>query len=143
GVANDRSIAWGVARQAAAQGADLAFTYLNHALARRVRPLADSIGSDFLISCDVSDPASVDATFAEIEKRWGKLDYDLHAIAYSYARPIVRRYVDTTLDNSLMTMNISCYSSTAVAQRSEKLMTAGGSLVTLSYAGAEPVMPHY
>lgn len=143
GVANDRSIAWGVARQAAAQGADLAFTYLNDALERRVRPLADSIGSDFLISCDVSDPASVDATFAEIEKRWGKLDFVLHAIAYSDKEQLKGRYVDTTLDNFLMTMNISCYSFTAVAQRAEKLMTDGGSLVTLSYAGAERVMPHY
>lgn len=143
GVANDRSIAWGVARQAAAQGADLAFTYLNEALERRVRPLADSIGSDFLISCDVSDPASVDATFAEIEKRWGKLDFLLHAIAYSDKEQLKGRYVDTTLDNFLLTMNISCYSFTSVAQRAEKLMTDGGSMVTLSYAGAERVMPHY
>lgn len=143
GVANDRSIAWGVARQAAAQGADLAFTYLSDALERRVRPLADSIGSDFLVSCDVSDPASMDAAFAEIEKRWGKLDFLLHAIAYSDKEQLKGRYVDTTLDNFLLTMNISCYSFTAVAQRAEKLMTDGGSMVTLSYAGAERVMPHY
>ncbi|HEY8351863.1 MAG TPA: enoyl-ACP reductase FabI [Sphingomonadales bacterium] len=143
GVANDRSIAWGVARQAAAQGAELAFTYLNEALERRVRPLADSIGSDLLVSCDVSDPASIDAAFAEIEKRWGKLDFLLHAIAYSDKEQLKGRYLDTTLDNFLLTMNISCYSFTAVAQRAEKLMKDGGSMVTLSYAGAERVMPHY
>src|SRR5690606_21325011 len=96
GVANDRSIAWGVARQAAAQGAELAFTYLNEALERRVRPLADSIGSDLRVSCDVSDPASIDAAFAEIEKRWGKLDFLLHAIAYSDKEQLKGRYLDTT-----------------------------------------------
>ncbi|MCH8684912.1 enoyl-ACP reductase FabI [Pedomonas mirosovicensis] len=143
GVANDRSLAWGITQALAAQGAELAFSYQGEALERRVRPLAESVGSDFLISCDVSDMASIDAAFDAIKERWGTLDFVVHAIGYSNKEELRGRYVDTTLDNFLMTMNISVYSFTAVAKRAEELMPNGGSLLTLSYYGAEKVVPHY
>lgn len=143
GVANDRSLAWGITQALAAQGAELAFSYQGEALERRVRPLAESVGSDFLISCDVSDMASIDATFDAIKERWGTLDFVVHAIGYSNKEELRGRFVDTTLDNFLMTMNISVYSFTAIAKRAEELMPNGGSLLTLSYYGAEKVVPHY
>lgn len=143
GVANDRSLAWGITKALADQGAELAFSYQGEALERRVRPLAESIGSDFLISCDVSDMASIDATFDAIKERWGTLDFVVHAIGYSNKDELRGRFVDTTLDNFLMTMNISVYSLTAVAKRAEELMPNGGSILTLSYYGAEKVVPHY
>jgi len=143
GVANDRSIAWAIARQCAEQGAELAFTYQGDALRKRVEPLAASVGSEQVLYCDVTDTASLDAVFDALEKDWGRLDFVVHAIAYSDKAELKGRYVDTTEANFDKTMNISCYSFTAVAQRAEKLMTEGGSLVTLTYYGAERVMPHY
>jgi enoyl-[acyl-carrier protein] reductase I len=143
GVANNRSIAWGIAKAVADQGAELAFTYQGEALEKRVRPLAASIGNDFLIECDVTDDAELDNTFAQIEKRWGRLDFVVHAIAYSNKDELKGRYVDTSAENFHTTMFISCYSFVAVAQRAEKLMTEGGSMLTLTYYGAEKVMPHY
>ena len=143
GVANDRSIAWGIAKAAHDQGAELAFTYQGDALLKRVSPLADSVGSDLVLPCDVTDMASVDAVFDTVAEKWGKLDFVIHAIAYSDKEELKGGYIDTTLDNFLKTMNISCYSFTAVAQRARKLMTDGGSLITLTYFGAERVMPHY
>jgi enoyl-[acyl-carrier protein] reductase I len=143
GVANDKSIAWGIAAAAAAQGAELAFTYQGEALLKRITPLAAEVGSSIVLPCDVTDNASIDAVFAELEKQWGKLDFLVHAIAFSDKNELKGRYIDTTLDNFLMTMNISCYSFTAIAKRAEPLMTDGGSLLTLSYHGAQKVMPHY
>ena len=143
GVANDRSIAWGIATTLAAHGAELAFTYQGDALAKRVKPLADSLGSKLVLPCDVTDEASIDATFEAIEKAWGGLDFVVHAIAFSDKNELDGRYLDTSRDNFLKTMDISCYSFTAVAKRAVPLMKAGGSLVTLSYYGAERVMPHY
>lgn len=143
GVANNRSIAWGIAKQAADEGAELAFTFQGEQLEKRVRPLADSIGSDIVMPCDVTDSASIDAVFAELEKKWGKLDFLIHAIAYSDKNELTGRYVDTSQDNFTKSLNISCYSFTAIAQRAEKLMSDGGSMVTLSYYGAEKVIPHY
>ena len=143
GVANERSIAWGIARAAASHGADLAFTYQNDALAKRVGPLAESAGSSFLLQCDVADPKSLDDVFSALEERWGTLDFVVHAIAFSDKGELKGRYVDTSLDNFAMTMNISCYSFTAVCRRASRLMPDGGNLLTLTYAGAERVMPHY
>jgi enoyl-[acyl-carrier protein] reductase I len=143
GVANNRSIAWGIAKSCANQGAELAFTYQGDALKKRVDPLAAEVGSDMVLPCDVSDMASIDATFAEIEKKWGKLDFIVHAIAFSDKDELQGRYVDTSADNFSKTLFISCYSFTAVAQRAEKLMTDGGSMLTLTYYGAEKWMPHY
>lgn len=143
GVANSRSIAWGIAKSAAEHGAELAFTYQGDALKKRVIPLAQSVGSNIVLPCDVTDSASIDAVFAELEKIWGKLDFLVHAIAYSDKEELNGRYVDTTQDNFTKSMTISCYSFTAVAQRAEKLMTDGGSMITLSYYGAEKVIPHY
>jgi enoyl-[acyl-carrier protein] reductase I len=143
GVANDRSLAWGIARAARAQGAELAFTYLGEALERRVRPLAESLGSTLLAPCDVADMHSIDEAFAIIEKEWGQLDFLVHAIGFSDKNELRGRYVDTSRENFLNTMDVSCYSFTAVANRAEKLMSAGGSMLTLSYYGAEKVMPHY
>jgi enoyl-[acyl-carrier protein] reductase I len=143
GVANDRSIAWGIAKVAHDQGAELAFTYQGDALKKRVTPLAEGIGSKLILPCDVTDLASMDAVFAALEKAWGRIDFIVHAIAFSKKEELKDRYVDTTYDNFALTMNISCYSFTAVAQRAERLMTNGGSLLTLSYFGAEKVMPHY
>ena len=143
GVANDRSIAWGISKAVKDQGAELAFTYQGEALEKRVRPLADSLGSTIVLPCDVTDPASIDATFDVIEKEWGELDFVVHAIAYSDKDELKGRYVDTSPENFAMTMNISCYSFTAICKRAVPLMKNGGSLVTLTYAGAERVVPHY
>jgi enoyl-[acyl-carrier protein] reductase I len=143
GVANNRSIAWGIAKAVAAQGASLAFTYQGDALKKRVGPLAAEVGSELVLPCDVTDAASMDAVFAELGRRWGRLDFLVHAIAFSDKAELDGRYVDTTEKNFTQTMLISCYSFTALAQRAEKLMSAGGSLLTLTYYGAEKVMPHY
>ncbi len=143
GVANNRSIAWGIAKAVAAQGATLAFTYQGDALKRRVEPLAAEAGSELVLPCDVTDGATMDAVFAELARRWGKLDFLVHAIAFSDKAELDGRYVDTTEKNFTQTMLISCYSFTALARRAEKLMSAGGSLLTLTYYGAEKVMPHY
>jgi len=143
GVANDRSMAWGIAKACAEQGAHVGFTYQGDALKKRVQPLADSVGSDFVEECDVSDGASIDAVFKKLEEKWGKLDFLVHAIGYSDKSELRGRYIDTSLDNFLMTMNISAYSFVAVGQRAEKLMTDGGSMITLSYYGSEKVVPHY
>jgi enoyl-[acyl-carrier protein] reductase I len=143
GVANNRSIAWGFALACARHGAELAFTYQGDAIKKRVEPLAAEIGAKLVVPCDVTDMASVDATFAAIEKAWGKLDFVVHAIAFSDKDELTGRYVDTSADNFTKTMFISCYSFTAIAQRAEKLMTEGGSLLTLTYYGAEKWMPHY
>jgi len=143
GVANDRSIAWGIATALAEQGAELAFTYQGDALLKRVKPLADSVGARLVLPCDVSDEASIDATFAAVEAEWGKLDFVVHAIAFSDKNELDGKYLNTTRGNFLRTMDISAYSFTAVAQRAVPLMKDGGSLLTLSYYGAERVMPHY
>jgi len=143
GVANDRSIAWGIAKAVHAQGADLAFTYQGEALKKRVEPLAGSVDSDFVLPCDVTDAASMDAVFAAIKDRWGKLDFLVHAIAFSDKEELKGQYIETSPENFASTMNISCYSFTALAQRARPLMTDGGNLVTLTYFGAERVMPHY
>jgi enoyl-[acyl-carrier protein] reductase I len=143
GVANHKSLAWGIAQAVAAQGAQLAFTYQGDALKKRVIPLAKSIGSDMVMECDVSSQDSIDAVFHELEEKWGKLDFLVHAIGFSDKNELRGRYVDTSVENFLNTMNISCFSFTAVANRAEKLMTDGGSMLTLSYYGAEKVVPHY
>ena len=143
GVANNRSIAWGIAKATAAQGATLAFTYQGDALKKRVEPLAAEVGSKLVLPCDVTDKASVEAVFAELGRQWGKLDFLVHAIAFSDKAELDGRYVDTTEKNFTQTMLISCFSFTALAQRAEKLMQPGGSLLTLTYYGAEKVMPHY
>jgi enoyl-[acyl-carrier protein] reductase I len=143
GVANDRSIAWGIAAACAAQGARLAFTYQGEALQKRVEPLAASVGSDLVMPCDVTDEASMDATFAAVAERWGRLDFLVHAIAWSDKDQLKGRYLDTTRDNFLRSLDISCYSFTALAQRAVPLMGKGGALLTLTYLGAERVTPHY
>ena len=143
GVANERPIAWGIAKACHNQGAELAFTFQGDALKKRVEPLAASVESNIVVPCDVTDTASIDATFAELEKKWGKLDFLVHAIAYSDKEELKGDYIDTSAANFEKTMNISCYSFTAICQRARKLMTDGGSLVTLTYYGAERVMPHY
>ncbi len=143
GVANDRSIAWGIAQATAAQGAELAFTYQGEALEKRVRPLAESLGAPFVLPCDVTDADSMDAVFAALEKQWGGLDFLVHAIAYSDKNELKGKYVDTSLENFLMSMNISCYSFTALARRAYPLMKPGGSMLTLTYLGAERHVPHY
>lgn len=143
GVANDKSIAWGIAKTLHQHGAELAFSYQGEAFERRVRPLAESIGSDFLVECDVTDEVKLDETFSEIEKKWGKIDFLVHAIAYSDKEELKGRYVDTTLNNFLNSMHISCYSFTSIARRAAPLMKDGGSMVTLSYLGADRVMPFY
>lgn len=143
GVANNRSIAWGIAKAVVAQGAEVALTYQGDALKKRVEPLAAELGSKVVLPCDVTDKASIDALFAELGKVWGKLDFLVHAIAFSDKNELDGRYVDTTEANFTQTMLVSCFSFTALAQRAEKLMSEGGSLVTLTYYGAEKVMPHY
>jgi len=143
GVANDRSIAWGIAKAIHAQGGELAFTYQGEALERRVRPLAESVGSSTVLPCDVTDDASADAVFAAIEEQWGGLDFLVHAIAFADKEELKGLYVDTSRENFLKSMDISVYSFTAIAQRAAKMMNNGGSLLTLSYYGAEQVMPHY
>jgi enoyl-[acyl-carrier protein] reductase I len=143
GLANDRSLAWGIARALAGQGAELAFSYQGEALEKRVRPLASELGSDFLIDCDVSSMEALDVAFDEIQKRWGTIDFVVHAIGYSDKNELRGKFVDTSMDNFLMTMNISVYSFVAVAQRARRLMTNGGALLTLTYYGAEKTIPHY
>ena len=143
GLANDKSLAWGISKQLYAQGAELAFSYQGEALEKRVRPLAAEVGSDFLIPCDVSDMALLDQTFAALKERWGTLDFIVHAIGFSDKNELRGKFYDTSLDNFLLTMNVSAYSFVAVAQRARELMPNGGSLLTLSYYGAEKVIPHY
>jgi enoyl-[acyl-carrier protein] reductase I len=143
GVANNRSIAWGIAKAARAQGAELAFTYQGEALKKRVEPLAGELNALVVGHCDVTDAASIDAVFAEVERLWGKLDFLVHCIAFSDKNELTGRYVDTSEANFTQSLLISCYSFTAIAQRAEKLMTEGGSLITLTYYGAEKWMPHY
>ena len=143
GVANDRSIAWAIAKACAAEGAELAFTYQGDAFRKRVLPLAESLGARLVVPCDVTDAASMDSVFDAIRREWGQLDFLVHAIAFSDKDQLKGRYVDTTPDNFIMSLNISCYSFTALCQRAETLMPNGGSLLTLTYYGAEKVMPHY
>ncbi len=143
GLANDKSIAWGIAKALADQGAELAFSYQGEALKKRVEPLAAQIGSDFLAECDVSDEASIDALFQTLTTRWDSIDFIVHAIGFSDKDQLRGRYAETTRDNFLMTMDISVYSFTAVARRAAAMMPNGGSMLTLTYYGAERVMPHY
>jgi enoyl-[acyl-carrier protein] reductase I len=143
GVANNRSIAWGIAKACAAQGAEIAFTYQGDALKKRVEPLAAELGSKVVLPCDVTDAASMDAVFAHLKEAWGGLDFLVHAIAFADKAELDGRYVDTSERNFTQSMLISCYSFTALANRAEKLMTNGGSMLTLTYYGAEKVMPHY
>ena len=143
GVANKMSIAWGIAKAAHAHGAEIAFTYQGDALKKRVEPLAQEIGAMVVGHCDVTDPASIDACFETVSKSWGKIDFLVHAIAFSDKDQLTGRYIETTADNFSKTMLISCYSLTAIAQRAEKLMSEGGSMITLTYYGAEKWMPHY
>jgi len=143
GVANNRSIAWGIAKACHNHGADLAFTYQGDALKKRVEPLAEEVDGIVVGHCDVSEPATIDAVFEAVQAAWGSLDFVVHAIAFSDKDQLDGRYIDTTEDNFVKTMLISCYSFTAIAQRAEKLMTSGGSMLTLTYYGAEKWMPHY
>jgi enoyl-[acyl-carrier protein] reductase I len=143
GVANDHSIAWGIAKTLAVQGAELAFTYQGEALGRRVKPLAESAGSKLVLPCDVEDIASVDAVFAELKKQWGTLDFLVHAIAYSDKNELKGRYADSTRENFIRTMVTSCYSFTEAAKRAAALMPNGGAMLTLTYNGGERAMPNY
>ena len=143
GVANDRSIAWGIARAAHAHGAELGFTFQGDALEKRVRPLAQSLGSDVVLPCDVASDDGIAEVFAELERRWGGLDFLVHAVAYADKDELKGKYVNTSRENFVRSLDISCYSFTAVAQRAVPLMRDGGSLLTLTYYGAERVMPHY
>ena len=150
GLANDKSLAWGIARSLAEQGAELAFSYQGEALEKRVRPLAEQLGSDFIFECDVSDMAALDAAFDGLKKRWDRLDFVVHAIGFSDKTELRGQYVDTSLENFLMTMNISAYSLVAVTRRAVAMMppvdedgNGGGSILTLTYYGAEKVIPHY
>ena len=143
GVANNRSIAWGIAKAAHQAGAELAFTFQGESLEKRVRPLALELGALVVGHCDVSDPATLDAAFGEIERQWGSLDFIVHCVAFSDKDELTGRYVDTSAENFSNTLLISCYSFTAIAQRAEKLMPDGGAMLTLTYYGAEKWMPHY
>src|SRR3984893_28726 len=143
GVANQRSLAWGIAKACHAHGAEIAFTYQGDSLKKRVEPLAQEVGGIVIGHCDVTDPATIDAVFAKLQSAWGSLDFLVHAIAFSDKDQLDGRYVDTTEDNFIKTMVVSCYSFTAVAQRAEKLMNNGGSMLTLTYYDAEKWMPHY
>ncbi|MDD2867485.1 SDR family oxidoreductase [Neomegalonema sp.] len=143
GVANDHSIAWGISRRLAAEGAELAFTYQGEAFGKRVKPLAESVGSKLVLPADVSDPASLDALFAELQARWGKLDFLLHAIAHSDKNELKGRYVETSRTNFLHSLDVSCFSFVDLARRALPLMTGGGALLTLSYLGSERVLPNY
>jgi enoyl-[acyl-carrier protein] reductase I len=143
GVANDRSLAWGIAKTLASHGATMAFTYQGDALEKRVRPLAESLGSPLLLPADVTDNASLDRLFEALQETWGSLDFVVHAIAFSDKDQLKGRYADTTRENFLQTMDISCFSFTDIAKRASTMMGEGGSLVTLTYYGAERVMPHY
>jgi enoyl-[acyl-carrier protein] reductase I len=143
GLANDRSLAWGIARALGDHGAELAFSYQGDALEKRVRPLAQELGSDMLIDCDVSDMKALDKAFADLKAKWETLDFVVHAIGFSDKNELRGKFVDTTVDNFLLTMNVSVYSFIAVAQRARAMMKPGGSLLTLTYYGAEKVIPHY
>ena len=143
GVANDRSIAWGIAKAAHEQGAELAFTFQGEALQKRVLPLAESVGSDLVLPCDVTDFASIDTVFETLKEKWGGIDFLVHAVAYSNKEELKGAYIDTSPENFELTMNVSCYSFTAVCQRARPLLNDGASLLTLTYYGAERVMPHY
>ena len=143
GVANERSIAWSVASALAREGAQLAFTYQNDAMSKRVNPLAASVGSDFTLECDVANDANLDSVFVKIKQMWGHLDFVVHAIAYSDKNELKGRYADTTRENFLETMDISCFSFTNVARRATPLMGNGGSLITLSYLGSVRTIPNY
>ncbi len=143
GLANDKSIAWGIAKALADEGAEMAFSYQGEALLKRVGPLAEQVGSSLVIPCDVGDPASLDALFDTLKKSWDSIDFVVHAIGFSDKNELRGRYVETSSANFAMTMDISVYSFTAVCQRAEKMMPNGGSLLTLTYSGAERVMPHY
>jgi enoyl-[acyl-carrier protein] reductase I len=143
GVANERSLGWGIAKAVHGAGAELAFTYQGEALGRRVRPLAESLDSDFLVEADVTSESSLDSVFVEIERRWGRLDFLVHAIAFSDKEELKGKYLQTTRGNFLRTLDISCFSFTDLCRRAAELMPQGGSLLTLTYAGAERVMPHY
>ena len=143
GVANDRSIAWGIANTLHAHGAEMAFTYQGDAFGKRVRPLAEGIGSNLVIPCDVSSEEDLDKLFATLKEEWGEIDFLVHAIAFSDKNELSGEYVDTSLDNFLTSMHISCYSFTSIARRAKELMTNGGSMITLSYLGSERVMPNY
>ncbi|MDA8802508.1 enoyl-ACP reductase FabI [Amylibacter sp.] len=143
GVANKQSMAWGIAQACSEQGAEMAFSYQGDALKKRVGPLAESIGCDIILECDVTNEESMDKLFSDLENKWGKIDFVVHAIGFSDKNELRGRYVDTTAENFRMTMDISVYSFTAVAQRAEKIMNDGGSMLTLTYYGAEQVMPHY
>ena len=143
GVANDRSIAWGIAEAVAKQGAEIAFTYQGDALEKRVRPLAEKVGSNIIIPCDVSSDEAIEETFKLLKEKWDTIDFIVHAIAYSDKEELKGEYVDTTRENFYRTMDISVFSFTAIAQRAAKMMPNGGSMITLTYYGAEKVMPHY
>jgi enoyl-[acyl-carrier protein] reductase I len=143
GLANDRSLAWGIAKKLREEGAEMAFSYQGEAIEKRVRPLAEQLGSDVLINCDVSDMAILDSAFADLSARWPTIDFLVHAIGFSDKNELRGHYVDTSLDNFLMTMNISVYSFVAAAKRASLMMPDGGALLTLSYYGAEKVVPHY
>jgi enoyl-[acyl-carrier protein] reductase I len=143
GLANDRSLAWGIARALSAHGAQLAFAYQGEALEKRVRPLAMELGSDMLVDCDVSDMRALDQAFDAVRERWDTIDFVVHAIGYSDKNELRGKFVDTSMDNFLMTMNVSVYSFVAVAQRARAMMSSGGALLTLTYYGAEKVIPHY
>lgn len=143
GVANDHSIAWGIAKTVSEHGADLAFTYQGAAIGKRVQPLADSVGADLVLPCDVSDEASLDQVFDKIKAEWGTLDFVVHAIAFSDKSELKGRYLNTSRKNFHLTMDISCYSFTDICRRAADLMPGGGSIVTLSYSGAERVTPNY
>jgi enoyl-[acyl-carrier protein] reductase I len=143
GLANDRSLAWGIAKALHKAGAEMAFSYQGEALERRVRPLAEQAGSDFLIDCDVSDMAGLDRAFATLAERWPTIDFLVHAIGFSDKNELRGKFVDTSLDNFLLTMNVSVYSMIAVTRRARAMMPEGGSVLTLSYYGAEKVVPHY
>ncbi len=143
GLANDKSLAWGIAKKLHEQGAELAFTYQGEALAKRVKPLAEQLGSDFTFECDVSEMSALDAAFDTLKTRWDTIDFVVHAIGFSDKSELRGKYVDTSLDNFLMTMNISAYSLVAVTKRAAEMMPDGGSIITLTYYGAEKVIPHY
>jgi enoyl-[acyl-carrier protein] reductase I len=143
GVANDRSIAWGITKAVVDQGAEVAFTYQNEVLEKRVRPLAEGLGSDILIECDVSDDRSIEKVFETLGEKWGAIDFVIHAIAFSDKNELTGRYLDTSAQNFTQTMAISCYSFTSVCRAAQPLMNKGGSIVTLTYAGSERVVPHY
>ena len=143
GLANDKSLAWGIARKLADEGAELAFSYQGEALGKRVKPLADQLGSDFVFECDVADMDALDRAFETLKARWETIDFVVHAIGFSDKSELRGKYLDTSLDNFLMTMNISAYSLVAVAKRASAMMNEGGSILTLTYYGAEKVIPHY